>query len=752
MRGTAIGRGKRLRLRLGQQLLVLIVVPLGVLLLFVAAVTYQTLETRGAGAAARASNQGLASVQALLVTLIDAETGMRGYVLTGDRAFTEPYLEASRIFRLRIAELEIAALADPSSRDDIVEVVSRARAAFAKIDATVHLIDRGQGVRAQIDVAAGYGKRTMDDFRSAVVSYQAAEQSRENAYRATVAHRWAIMYALLVAGALGALATTILLYFTISRSIIVRLQGLKRDANAVAAGGIPPAVVAGARSDEITQVEQSFHDMAELLSEREKALVRGHALQRAILATTDRAVVTAGTDGIVTSFNGGAERLIGYASKDVIGSHKLDDFYLTLEPDAPQQHVEGRERTIVRSDGAHVPVTSTRSPLLDESGTVFGFLDVSADITQRKLAEEAIVRSEVEQREYASQLRSLHLIANTVATAEKDPVDRSLRLGLEELGLDCAYVGVVDEDRCELVIENSVRAPGTRAKTPLPAGAHVPLNRAFIGSASNESEVYAVEDLRALHDGSPPEHAYGDARAYIAAPIYVSGSLFGALGFLGDDERSIRFSEANRDFVRVTADLVGAAIERARQRARLDVLAFFDGLTGLPNRVLLLDRLTQRVLTAERYDERFALLYLDLDGFKAVNDAFGHGVGDKVLVETARRFERLARRSDTVARLGGDEFVILAPKVATEFDAGDVAERILQSMRTPIVVDGVGHLLTVSIGIGTYPHDGRDAQTLLAGADRALYAAKARGANTYVFASDSALISGVPAQSSQQIA
>ena len=177
------------------------------------------------------------------------------------------------------------------------------------------------------------------------------------------------------------------------------------------------------------------------------------------------------------------------------------------------------------------------------------------------------------------------------------------------------------------------------------------------------------------------------------------------------------------------------AIRSPQENERLGNLAFFDALTGLPNRVLLHDRLGQTIRTSLRRDERFAVLFLDIDGFKEINDRFGHAAGDGVLKIVAKRLQAELRQSDTVARLGGDEFVIIGAAVATSIDASRFAERILATMREPIQEGAHKHELSVSIGVSFYPIDGTEQTELLQKADAALYKAKQSGKNSAHFAS-----------------
>jgi diguanylate cyclase (GGDEF)-like protein/PAS domain S-box-containing protein len=159
--------------------------------------------------------------------------------------------------------------------------------------------------------------------------------------------------------------------------------------------------------------------------------------------------------------------------------------------------------------------------------------------------------------------------------------------------------------------------------------------------------------------------------------------------------------------------------------------AFHDNLTGLPNRKLFNDRLVQTIKIAERQQQQLAVLFLDLDRFKNINDTLGHGVGDKLLKETAQRLSKSVRSEDTVARLGGDEFIILLAEIKSSQDAVKVARKILKSFRPSFIIDDNELHITTSIGIALYPADGNDAATLTKHADTALYRAKEAGRNNY---------------------
>lgn len=166
---------------------------------------------------------------------------------------------------------------------------------------------------------------------------------------------------------------------------------------------------------------------------------------------------------------------------------------------------------------------------------------------------------------------------------------------------------------------------------------------------------------------------------------------------------------------------------------RMSYLAQHDNLTDLPNRILLNDRLTQAMALAHRHGRKLAVLFLDGDRFKHINDSLGHAIGDRLLQSVARRLLACVRSSDTVSRQGGDEFVILLSEVTHAQDAAVSADKILLALSTPHRIDQHDVHLTASIGIVTYPDDGTDAETLVKNADFAMYHAKNNGRNNYQF-------------------
>jgi len=199
------------------------------------------------------------------------------------------------------------------------------------------------------------------------------------------------------------------------------------------------------------------------------------------------------------------------------------------------------------------------------------------------------------------------------------------------------------------------------------------------------------------------------------------------------DELEVRVLERTAELAGANALLQGEIVERRQAEARVQHMAYHDSLTGLPNRILLSDRLDRAMLSAQRSKRHLAVMFLDLDRFKTINDSLGHMTGDHLLKEVARRLSHAVRASDTVARLGGDEFVVLAPGLHSAEEAGQVAEKIIAALAAPFPLEGHTLHITPSIGVCIYPDDGQDVDTLMRHADAAMYHAKASGRNNYQF-------------------
>jgi diguanylate cyclase (GGDEF)-like protein len=334
-----------------------------------------------------------------------------------------------------------------------------------------------------------------------------------------------------------------------------------------------------------------------------------------------------------------------------------------------------------------------------------------------------------------------------VMTAQqvKDSLDK-LRSHLIELRAASRLVALTGESDAFLDIERRAAEVETElgylaerasADTPLPTFEELaPAARLLVVHARSISSTRSVRgSISAANLAREAERVEADAiRALDRSDAAVSSRI---------NERTVaqmQLSERLRRYV--TWLLVGsvgglaflfAAYRRVQLRervaqSRIERLAHFDMLTGLPNRALLADRLAQESARAKRGARPFAVLMFDLDGFKKVNDTWGHAAGDHVLKQVATRARECVRASDTIGRLGGDEFLALLPETSLEGAQG-VAEKLREALRAPYVVAKTTAMLGASVGIAIFPQHGTDADDLLRAADGALYHSKREGKN-----------------------
>jgi len=221
--------------------------------------------------------------------------------------------------------------------------------------------------------------------------------------------------------------------------------------------------------------------------------------------------------------------------------------------------------------------------------------------------------------------------------------------------------------------------------------------------------------------------------------ISISGDLSANLPTKENDELTVFETNINRmvDKLQKQQDELNTELEERKKMAqKLKEMATHDFLTGLPNRILLVDRYSIASALAHRNQDRLAVMSLDIDRFKSINDTLGHDMGDKALKAFSDQLSRIIRASDTLARVGGDEFILMMLETNHMEDATAIARKILESFKEPLYIDGHGIYLSTSIGIAIYPEDATDLETLIKKSDAALYYAKGHGRNNYKFFRD----------------
>ena len=221
------------------------------------------------------------------------------------------------------------------------------------------------------------------------------------------------------------------------------------------------------------------------------------------------------------------------------------------------------------------------------------------------------------------------------------------------------------------------------------------------------------------------------ARRILLLPVFLDGKLAAILS-AGLRERD-KLADEDQTYARDFADRLGVALTAATRDENLYIEGHYDAVTSLPNRRFLKERVSEEIARAQREGRQIALLYVDLDEFKSVNDMVGHAGGDEVLEQASRRLKRALREEDVLARFGGDEFVVLLPGIAAGVDAGQVAEKLIATLAKPYSIGGNEYHLGASVGISVYPNDGPNVDQLLRNADFAMSRAKANGRRQYVF-------------------
>ena len=408
---------------------------------------------------------------------------------------------------------------------------------------------------------------------------------------------------------------------------------------------------------------------------------------RAIMDNVADGIITINTDGIVETYNAAAEKLFGYSATEVIGNNvKMlmpEPFYSHHDEYLRRYNNSGEKRCIgkgfrevegQRKDGSIFPMDLSISEM-EVSGRKL-YIGLSRDATERKSIEEEMTKlsSAVEQT------------ADSVIITDKNGSIEYVNSGFEN---STGYT------RKEVV----GRTPNLLKSGLLKADFYKTLWSTILSG-----KVFRGVMVNLKKNGTP---------------YYEEKTITPLLDARGDITH----------FVSTGKDIT----DRMRTQERLDFLAHHDTLTTLPNRLLFMDRLTQSLNHAKRHDNLVALMFLDLDRFKNINDTLGHPVGDSLLQELSSRLQKHLRDEDTIARLSGDEFAILLNDVQNLDDIPLIANKLLHQVGKPFMIEGRELFVTSSIGVAIYPADGDNPDTLLRNADTAMYQAKNKGRDNFCF-------------------
>ncbi len=324
-------------------------------------------------------------------------------------------------------------------------------------------------------------------------------------------------------------------------------------------------------------------------------------------------------------------------------------------------------------------------------------------------------------------------ISNDFISVNEQNIDRKINHALSKAGeflkLDRSFIYLFDEHRKNMVCRNIWKNNNTQYHE---INAQI-TNEGYpvLMAQIKAGNAVLLSELQSCATGEELSCLLGDVNKSFAAVPVISKNDF--IGFFGAEasRKNKKWPETQIAFMRILSTILGDAIERIHQDSEIMRMAFYDNLTKLPNRILFKDRVTQAINLAERTKKVIAVVFLDLDDFKAVNDTLGHDGGDDLIVMATARLKERIRKSDTLSRIGGDEFLILFNNLNSTGDIPQIIEKILGVFGAPFIINGQEFHITASAGIAVYPFDGRKPPELIKNADIAMYSAKEHGKNRY---------------------
>jgi diguanylate cyclase (GGDEF)-like protein/PAS domain S-box-containing protein len=440
-----------------------------------------------------------------------------------------------------------------------------------------------------------------------------------------------------------------------------------------------------------------FREKARSNPLQEEANLRAEAqlkLQSAALEAADNAIFIADHEGAILWVNRAFTAMTGYIQEEALGKNlrhlmsgeQSDVFYAKLWSTISSGKVWKGEIVTRRKDGTTYPEEMTITPVTQDFGnaTHAFFIAIKQDITERKQIEQALRQAEEKYRAI----------------------------------FEDAVVGMFQstpEGRYSNVNPAMAHMLGYNSPQELIASVTDIAHQVYVDSKSREELTRLLREQGMVKNFECAVYRKDGSKMWFSANVRAVSENGVLVGYEGTNED-------------ITARRVA--------EERVQFLAYYDALTGLPNRTLLQDRVTKALAAARRQNHQVALLFLDLDGFKIINDSLGHAVGDLFLQEFAERLKTWAREQDTVARVGGDEFLIVLTGIRDAADAAVTAERLINSMTAEFLVQGHSLRISCSIGVSIFPQHGTDCETLIKNADAAMYGAKDGGRNNFRFFSD----------------
>jgi diguanylate cyclase (GGDEF)-like protein/PAS domain S-box-containing protein len=444
------------------------------------------------------------------------------------------------------------------------------------------------------------------------------------------------------------------------------------------------------RNDELCAHHEHLEDevssrTAELSSANARLNLQAEALNAAA-----NAIVITNLGGEIVWSNPAFSASSGYSSGEVLGKNPRllssgshdKAFYTSLWTTITSAKTWRGEIINRRKDGILYTEETTITPVSSELGLITHFVAIKQDITERKRAEEALRQAEEKYRAI----------------------------------FEDAVVGIFQitpEGRPVSINHALARMHGYDSPEQFLAEVSDVVRQIFVNPDQMVEMMQELQQYSVLHGVEVEVYCKDRTRKWVVA--------------------NMRAARDSSDDIVLLEGTIEDITDRKVAEERVLFLAYYDALTGLPNRTLLQDRITTALAGARRRKEKLAVLFLDLDRFKTINDSLGHSIGDLLLQEVAARLKGWARGQDTVSRVGGDEFVVVLTSIGQESDAAVAAQRIVSTMSTEFSIRGHSLNITCSIGVSIFPQHGIDGETLIKNADAAMYCAKQNGPNKIQF-------------------
>ena len=475
------------------------------------------------------------------------------------------------------------------------------------------------------------------------------------------------------------------------------------------------------------QTERVVQLAVDITERRSSELAQQEHVRRLSLVSDaiEPTVIISDAEFRIVYVNAGFTRMFGWTPDEVLGQRPINLLAAHLPAEVSEQYSAGlnagqtmkREDLVAGKWGQRFWIQAVSTPIAGADGQWRYGISVLTDITQTKVYE-------------ALQQRVLE------AMAREEPLDQVLNLVCREVEHIAPEVtaSILEVDGQGLL--HPLAAPSLpESYSQLLDGLAIGPSVGSCGTAAWRNAAVQVDDIASdllWHDFKHLILPLG-YRACWSSPIRNSqGQPIGTFAFYYRQPRSPAAAAFHQQLVDVCTHLCALALERDHARACIQQLAFYDGLTGLPNRSLLQVQLEQALTAAARGSSQLAVLFIDLDRFKQINDSLGHAAGDELLIHVAQRLRQVLRTSDMAGRLSGDEFVIGLPQ-CDAVHVADTIDRLRAALAAPLTIANTALSLSASIGVAMFPTDGRDMETLVHRADLAMYQAKGSGRGGYRF-------------------